>query len=208
MKVEFVDINKIKPYKENPRKISEKAIKLVTKSIEEYGFRQPIVVDKDNVIIVGHTRFESAKRLDLKEVPVNVADLSDEKAKAYRIADNRVNEETSWDNEKLTNELNRLLENDYDLDLIGFTQEELDSLFTKDEIIFDDEDYHADENHFEGSDVLNDVKMMQLFFKPDDDAKIREYLQLIQEKHKISNISDAIFLCVKNENDKIKSNLN
>ena len=78
----------IRPYDKNPRK-NDPAVDAVARSITDYGFRQPIVVDADGVIVVGHTRWKAAQKLGLKQVPVHVADLPPEKAKAYRIADNQ-----------------------------------------------------------------------------------------------------------------------
>lgn len=92
-----MDIRKIKPYKKNPRN-NKKAVKYVAKSIEEFGFRSPIIVDKNHVIICGHTRYSAAKKLGLTDVPVIVADdLTDEQVKAYRLADNKVSEKATWD---------------------------------------------------------------------------------------------------------------
>ena len=202
MKVQMINIDQIKPYPSNPRKISDKAIRMVGKSIAEYGFRQPLVVDKDNVIIIGHTRFHASRQLGLKEVPCNVADISKEKAKALRIADNRINEETAWDDDKLIEELNSLIKDEYNVDALGFTQEELDSLFTKENIdipIAEDEDINYIDND------MNDVKMIQIFYNPEDEKKFREGLNNVRDHYNIDNISDAVLRCVLNENDKIKS---
>ena len=111
----MTDINTIKPYDRNPRIISEDAISKVKESLENFGWQQPIVVDKDNVIIVGHTRYRAAQELHLDKVPVVTADLSQEKVKAYRIADNRTNEEAEWDDELLALEIKELEMKDFDL---------------------------------------------------------------------------------------------
>jgi len=129
MQIEIVDINKLLPYINNPRKSSN--IDKVASSIKEFGFQQPIVVDKNYTIIVGHTRFEAAKKLGLKEVPVQVADLSINQSKAYRIADNKVAQDNYWDFEKLQIELDSILENNYELINTGFDSDELDNLLNK-----------------------------------------------------------------------------
>jgi len=78
VKIELCAIDKLKPYEQNPRKCPDSAIAKVARSIQEYGFRQPIIVDKDGVIIAGHTRLLASKQLGLKKVPVHVADLTPE----------------------------------------------------------------------------------------------------------------------------------
>lgn len=126
MKIEIVDINSIQPYKNNPRKISETAIDKVANSIKEFGFRQPIVVDKDKVIVVGHTRFNASKKLGLKEVPITIADnLNQEQINAYRIADNRTNEDAEWDYKLLQEEFSNLVDEKFNLELTGFNEDEL-----------------------------------------------------------------------------------
>ena len=128
MKIEMRKVDEVKPYEQNPR-INEDAVEAVAKSIQEFGFRQPIVVDEEGVIVVGHTRWKAAKKLGIEEVPVHVAtDLSPEKAKAYRLADNRVAELADWDYDLLPIELTDLREQDFDLDLLGFSSEELEKM--------------------------------------------------------------------------------
>ena len=98
-------IKKVKPYDRNPRR-NDNAVDAVAASIREFGFRQPIVVDRDGVIIVGHTRLKAAKKLGMKEVPVLVADdLTEEQVKAYRLADNKAGELAGWDFAELEEEL-------------------------------------------------------------------------------------------------------
>lgn len=108
MKTNLQDIDKIKPYPHNPRTISAEAISKVSESIKEYGFQQPIVVDKKNIIVVGHTRWLAAIELNLKKVPTVTFTGTKKQADAYRIADNRTGEETDWNNELLIDELNSI----------------------------------------------------------------------------------------------------
>jgi DNA modification methylase len=141
MKIEIADINSIKPYENNPRKLSDKAIETVAMSLKEYGFRQPIVVDKDRIIVVGHTRFRASKKLGFKEVPITIADnLTPEQINAYRIADNRTSEESEWDNELLKMELKELDLKDFNLELTGFNEDQLNSL------LFEEKQGLTDEN--------------------------------------------------------------
>ena len=87
----------IKLYEKNPRK-NDNAVEYVANSIKEFGFQQPIVIDKDGVIVAGHTRYKASKKLGLEKVPCIIADdLTDEQIKAYRLADNKVSEKSEWD---------------------------------------------------------------------------------------------------------------
>jgi len=131
MKIEIADINSIKPYENNPRKLSDKAIETVAMSLKEYGFRQPIVVDKDRIIVVGHTRFRASKKIGLKEVPITIADnLTPEQINAYRIADNRTSQESEWDFSLLQQEFHNLLDLNFNLELTGFNDSELENYIT------------------------------------------------------------------------------
>jgi len=123
MKVKQINIDKIIPYHNNPRK--NQAIDKVASSINEYGFQQPIVVDQNMVVIVGHTRLLASKKLKLKKVPIAIADLTKSQAKAYRLADNRTNEDSSWDEELLKGEL---LDLEGLLNSTGFEDSELEKL--------------------------------------------------------------------------------
>ena len=122
----------IVPYDKNPRAIPERAVDKVAASLKAYGFQQPIVVDKDHVVIVGHTRLKAAIKMGLTKVPVLIADLPPAKAKAYRLADNRTNQESSWIDELLIGELDELKGLDFDLALTGFDDRELQKLLADD----------------------------------------------------------------------------
>ena len=96
MKIELRKLSEIKPYPGNPR-VNDAAVAAVAASIREFGFRQPIVVDEDGVIIVGHTRWKAARKLGLETVPVHVAmGLTPAQVKAYRLADNKTGELSDW----------------------------------------------------------------------------------------------------------------
>jgi len=128
MNVELRPLAEIKPYEKNPR-ANDAAVDAVARSITEFGWRQPIVVDEDGVIVVGHTRWKAAQKLGLEQVPVHVArDLTAELAKAYRLVDNRTADLATWDLEKLALELTDLQEMNVDLSLLGFDQDELAKL--------------------------------------------------------------------------------
>ena len=128
MNIQEIEIEKLIPYHNNPRK--DQAIDKVASSINEYGFQQPIVVDSNMVVIVGHTRLLASKKLGLKKVPIAIADLSKSQAKAYRLADNRTNEDSSWDEELLKGEL---LDLEGLINTIGFEDSELEKLLEEPE---------------------------------------------------------------------------
>lgn len=117
MNIQSVNINNLKPYENNPRN-NKDAIDYVMNSIKEFGLKVPLVIDKQNVIVCGHTRYLAAKKLHMKELPCIVADdLTDEQIKAFRLADNKVSEFSEWDMELLNDEL---LDIDLDMDMFGF----------------------------------------------------------------------------------------
>jgi hypothetical protein len=128
MEVRDLLLDTIIPYARNPRK-NDGAVDKVAASIKEFGWRSPIVVDEEMVILAGHTRYKAAKKLGLTEVPVHIAEgLTEAQKKAYRIADNRVAEEAEWDEELLKFELEELGDLDFDMNFLGFDNKELSKL--------------------------------------------------------------------------------
>jgi DNA modification methylase len=128
MHVELRDINSITPYPNNPRH-NDHAVEAVASSIQAFGFRQPIVVDEEDVIIVGETRYKAARKLGLTHVPVHVATgLTPAQRKAYRLADNKTAELADWNDDLLVFELADLQKMDFDMDLLGFSAQELNRL--------------------------------------------------------------------------------
>ena len=125
MKITMRPLAEIKPYERNPRD-NDAAVDAVAESIERFGFRQPIVVDDDGVIVCGHTRWKAATKLELEKVPVHVAtDLTPEQIRAYRIADNKSGELARWNMELLPLELAELQDAGIDWSLLGFDEDEL-----------------------------------------------------------------------------------
>ena len=140
MKIETVSVDKIIPYARNPRN-NEHAVAKVAGSIKEFGWQQPIVVDKDYVIVAGHTRLLAAQQLGMKEIPVKIADdLTAAQIKAFRIADNRTHEESEWIDDLLALELIEIRDLGYDLEITGFDPDELDKLLAGDSDALTDED--------------------------------------------------------------------
>jgi ParB-like chromosome segregation protein Spo0J len=125
MNVELRPLAEIKPYEKNPR-MNDAAVDAVAESIRRFGFRQPIVVDGDGVIVCGHTRWKAAQKLGLEQVPVHVAkDLTPEQIRAYRIADNKTAELAEWNMELLPIELAELQGAGIDWSLLGFDADDL-----------------------------------------------------------------------------------
>lgn len=115
----MLPVPEVRPYEKNPRKNAD-AVKYVKASIEKFGFKQPIIVDSNRVIIAGHTRLEAAKSLGMAEVPCIMADdLTEDQVKAFRLADNKVSEFAEWDLDLLGAELEDLA-GDCDLNMCDF----------------------------------------------------------------------------------------
>lgn len=120
------NINELIPYEKNPRK-NDQSVDKVAQSIDQFGFRVPVVIDKNNVIVCGHTRYKAAQKLQLGSVPCVVADdLTDEQIKAYRLADNKVGEDSEWDVGLLNDELSEIL--NIDMSEFGFDLFSIDDM--------------------------------------------------------------------------------
>jgi ParB-like chromosome segregation protein Spo0J len=126
MKVEQIDIEKLIPYALNARVHSEEQVTQIASSIKEFGFNNPVLIDKDNGLIAGHGRVMAAKKLELKKVPcIRLENLSEAQKKAYILADNKIALNSTWDEEMLKAEFEQLKELDFDLDLTGFNSGEI-----------------------------------------------------------------------------------
>ena len=175
MNINLVDISEIKPYENNPRIKSN--ITKVAESIKKFGFQQPIVVDRQNIIIVGHSRYEASKQLNLQKIPVLVAEnMSAEDVKAYRIADNRTNQDSEWDFPKLNKEFGDLTE-------LGFDEKEIEHMITfkGDETYFDSD--MAREHWTEMPDFIHEDNKpyRTIFLHFDDDKQVEEFAQMINQ---------------------------
>lgn len=120
MTIKEMKLSDLKPYEKNPRK-NDNAVGAVAKSIEQFGFKVPIVIDKNNVIVAGHTRYKAAQKLGLEKIPCIIADdLTPAQIKAFRLVDNKVAELSYWDFEQLGFELDDLKNVGMDLSVLGF----------------------------------------------------------------------------------------
>lgn len=144
MKIVYKNIDDIIPYENNPRK-NDEAVDYVANSIKEFGFKVPIIVDKENVIVTGHTRYKASQKLGLEKVPVIYADdLTEEQIKAFRLADNKVAEFSSWDLGKLEMELEDL---DFNMLDFGFENIDIDNSIEEDIGNTDESDFNYKEQY-------------------------------------------------------------
>ena len=154
MNIEYWKTEDVKPYENNPR-INDGAVDATANSIKEFGWKQPIVVDKEGVIIVGHTRLKAAKKLGMEKVPVLVAkDLSSDQANAYRLADNKTGEISEWNMDMLGEELSQI--EDIDMTDFGFDDDELE---------LQDENTDAEDDEFDGEIPENPTSKMGDIYK-------------------------------------------
>ena len=135
MNVQEIKLKDIKPYGKNPRK-NDDAVPYVAESIKQFGFKVPIVIDKNNVIVAGHTRYKAAKKLGFKSVPCIITDeWTDEQIKAFRLADNKVSEKAEWDLDLLDSEIEEI----FDIDMTDFGFE------------LESEELEAEEDEYQGT---------------------------------------------------------
>lgn len=161
LNIVYKPIKELKPYKKNAKKHSKEQVEQIANSIKEFGFTQPVIIDKHNSVVAGHGRILGAKKAGLKQVPtVCLEELTEEQIKAYRLVDNKLNE-SEWDYSLLDEELENLTE-DIDMDLFGFEMDEQQEKETKKKVEFEiKEKYEVhiickDEKQMEQ--VFNDVK--------------------------------------------------
>lgn len=133
MEVKKLKLNTVKPYWKNPRR-NEETVELLKKSIGKYGFNVPLIIDKNNVIIAGHARYKALMQLGYEEAECVIVDLPPDKAREFRIADNKIAELSFWDSDKLKEELKLIGDLE---ELVGFKDGEIDELLT-DDLLIDD----------------------------------------------------------------------
>jgi|TARA_R100001460_G_scaffold41877_3_gene77814 hypothetical protein len=195
MFIEEIETEKLKPYTNNPRIIPEVAITNVANSIKKFGWQQPIVIDEENNIIVGHTRYLASKKLLLKKVPVKkINGLSPDDINAYRLLDNKLNEFTSWETNILDFELEQIKSKELEKLLSVFKEEEL-------EIKNLNTDFQEIENNEEKEKFLMDDNFVNLNFTMTQSEKqiCTTKLKKIMEEKNIDTMSNALVNILKNE---------
>lgn len=156
-------LTELKPYENNPRN-NDEAVGAVANSIKEFGFKNPIIIDKDNVIVCGHTRYKAAKKLGFKDAPCIMADdLTEEQIKAFRLADNKTAELASWDFDLLDTELDSIL----DIDMADFGFEDINGSYI-DNIL---------NEKFVENDKESDVFQMSFLFPVEYEDEIKNFVK-------------------------------
>lgn len=183
LRVEYINIEDLKAYERNARTHSDEQIEQLCDSIREFGFTNPVLIDELGELIAGHGRTEAAKRLGMKSVPaIRLSNLSPEQIKALRIADNQLALNAGWDEELLRTELAELKDFDFNLAIVGFSDEELDLLLTSEEVQTDSEE--ANDERSEAVGRLADRFIVPPFsvlntMSPDWINRSREWNELI-----------------------------
>jgi ParB-like chromosome segregation protein Spo0J len=197
MDIKYLSPSELKPYDRNPRKNLN--VDKVADSLKEFGFQQPIVVDKDMIVIVGHTRLEASKKLGFKEVPVLIADISPEKAKAYRITDNRLNQDSSWDYKLLNFEMGDLMDIHYDLSHLGFEETEIEKIVAFEPKFESNNDIVQDISIDEIQAPMSQVRMVQLFLNSETEPLFKKMIEKLQKIYGTSNLTDTVYKAIENE---------
>ena len=141
LKIEYLPVGKLLRYAKNSRSHSDEQVEQLVNSIREFGFTNPVLIDEKNELIAGHGRLAAAEILEMDKVPaIRLSNLSEKQKKAYRIADNKLALNAGWDMQLLAEEVKALMDDDFDIDLLGFNDAELD------EMLSDEQPQEEDDN--------------------------------------------------------------
>ncbi len=193
----MMKVEDLQEYPNNPRNNKE-SIEKVAMSIKEVGWRVPIIVDEDMVILAGHTRLKAAKLLGFEQVPVHKAEgLSEAQKTAFRIMDNKSQDFSEWDNDLLAEEFGKLADHNYDLDQTGFSFEEIEKMtsdmieFTEPEEIVTD----IDTSQFDDLQTSN-VRMVNIFLNQETEPKFQDMVAFLREKWSKENLTETVYEAV------------
>ena len=193
----MMKVEDLQEYPNNPRNNKE-SIEKVAMSIKEVGWRVPIIVDEDMVILAGHTRLKADKLLGFEQVPVHKAEgLSEAQKTAFRIMDNKSQDFSEWDNELLAEEFGKLADQNYDLDQTGFSFEEIEKMtsdmieFTEPEEIVTD----IDTSQFDDLQTSN-VRMVNIFLNQETEPKFQDMVAFLREKWSKENLTETVYEAV------------
>lgn len=211
MEITMLSPQELLPYERNPRDNAE-AVEQVANSIREFGFRQPIVVDEDNIILAGHTRHLASLELGLDQVPVHIASqLTDAQKRAFRIMDNRSSDLAEWDRNLLKLELQDISDFDYDMTLTGFSLEDIAKMTGGATLEFAldasqlDEGSGPVEEFFDEDYTPANVKMFHIYLDSETEPKFRQMVARIQEKLGLENATDTIYRVIEDAHSNLQS---
>lgn len=195
--IEQVAIETLIPYKKNARVHSAEQINQIANSIQEFGFTNPILTDEKYNILSGHGRYEAAKKLKLKKVPLRlIKNLTDAQKKAYIIADNQIASNSKWDNDTLNLELINLQKLDYEIDDLGFGKSELDKIFETPDFIETNDDILETDYETVDDFMPSQVRMVQLFLNSETEPKFKEMVVSLQNEYQTNNLTDTVFKAI------------
>lgn len=181
-------LDDIKMYENNPRK-NDDAVEGVANSIKEFGFKVPIIIDKDGVIVAGHTRYKASKKLGLTEVPCIIADdLNEEQIKAFRLADNKTNEKASWDLDLLGEELKSII--DLDMTDFGFNEFEITALI--EDTVPDGYDDELIEKYSEHADDFLEKKRIIITYKTEEEENFLKELLKTEDLKVVYDVKEIM----------------
>lgn len=190
MDILYKKTDEVVPYFQNPRVISETAINEVAKSIKQHGFQQCIVIDENNVVVAGHTRLLAAKQLGMEEIPCKVYKDNEDQINAYRLADNKVGELTTWEDKTLQIELDKLT----GMDVAGFQPEQMDF------VQFDDSQSEVDIDEPQVGYHANDLTQLvpiTFYLDREDREEIMGKLEKVRDNENLQTKSNALLFLMR-----------
>ena len=191
MEVVLKKVDDLVPYYQNPRIISDRAIKECAKSIKQHGIRQVISIDKNNIIVAGHTRLLACKSLGINEVPCVVYEDSQEKIDAYRLADNKVGELTQWEDNFLQQELKKLEDLNIEVAGFGFKDDAFDSF---DDLI--DKEVKLDEVGYSAKELTNQVPLI-FYMEEEERTAVMDCIEIIRRNLHLDTKTQALMELVR-----------
>lgn len=179
MKIIEIELDKLKPFKNNPRKHTDEQIEQIAKSIEEFGFLNPILVDEKNTILAGHGRYMASKTINLESVPVVKAEnLSKEQKQALVIADNKIASNSTWDENLLWNQIRELNEKGFDLNILAFEEMEILPMLNIGQVVDDPSTEWVDMPDYNQENLMP-KKTLLVHFENEEDRQ--EFSKLVKQ---------------------------
>jgi len=204
--VSMMKTDSLIPYEDNPR-VNDKAVQKVVQSIEAVGWKVPIIVDENLVILAGHTRLKAAQVLGHEEVPVHVGHkLTEEQKRAFRIMDNKSADFSEWDRDLLASEFAKLTDADFDLKLTGFDLDEIAKMTQGSLMEFDDPQVDEILDGIDTADAIDlletNIKQFSLLYDKDKHAEFSVWVDYLMSAYEMTNPSEAVFQAVRSEYEK------